>query len=77
MAKKVARPAQGSNQTKPKKMPTNVKFSTYGIGATPHAKPVGDGATSTKSGTPKVKRGGPRGGKRPPRDPGIRVTPLS
>ena len=75
MAKKLSRPAQGNNNGK--KMPTNVKFSSYGIGATVHAKPVDDGMTSTKSGVPKVKRGGPRGGKRAPRDPGVRITPLS
>jgi hypothetical protein len=72
-----ARPAQGNNDPQKTPPPTGGKmFSDYGQGATPHAKPVDDGATSTKSAQPKITRGGPRGGKRPPRDPGIRITSL-
>jgi hypothetical protein len=76
MAKR-ARPAQGANSLHPKKMPTKVKFSTYGVGATPHAKPKAAGATMPEQVTRPIKRGGPRGGKRAPRDPGVRITPLS
>jgi hypothetical protein len=75
MGRTVKRPAQGLNN--PKKTTPNVKFSTYGIGATPHSKPTSAGVTMPAQVQRPIKRGGPSGGKRAPRDPGVRITPLS
>lgn len=59
-------------------MPTNVQFSDYGIGADVHAKPVNVGVIQDGVPAPrKITRNGPPGGKRAPKDRGIRITPLS